>query len=214
MKHDIASMRQHYANEALDMASVNINPFEEFHFWFDEAVKAEVREPNAMTLATVDAHGMPDARVVLLKELDDTGFVFYTNYTSDKSRQIENNPNACLVFSWLELGRQVRIRGKLEKYDEEKSIQYFQSRPRDSQIGAWSSPQSRVIEDRTVIEKLVAETEALFEGQDTLPKPPHWGGYLLVPSEIEFWQGRLSRLHDRIKFRKEEGRWAISRLAP
>ena len=214
MNHDIASMRQHYANEELDITSIRTNPFDEFHHWFDEAVRAEVREPNAMMLATVDSKGMPDGRIVLLKELDERGFVFYTNYTSDKARQIENNPNACLVFSWLELGRQIRIRGRLEFYDEQKSTLYFQSRPRDSQIGAWSSPQSRPIEDRKLLEKMVAETESLFEGQDVLPKPPHWGGYILIPTEIEFWQGRLSRLHDRIKFTNDQHGWHMTRLAP
>ncbi|MBK8698931.1 MAG: pyridoxamine 5'-phosphate oxidase [Saprospiraceae bacterium] len=214
MMRDIAAMREQYANEPLDIKDVETDPFREFHKWFDEACNAEVREPNAMTLATVDADGLPDARVVLLKELDDKGFVFYTNRTSTKGHQIDLKPFGCLVFSWLELGRQVRIRGPIEKSPEDKAESYFQSRPRDSQIGAWSSPQSKVIQDRESLEIMVEETSALFEGKEVLPKPPYWGGYLLVPEEIEFWQGRRSRLHDRIKYRREDGIWQRFRLAP
>lgn len=214
MSIDIGSMRQQYSSAPLNVDALGTDPIKAFGLWFSNAVEAQVKEPNAMTLATVDESGMPDARIVLLKEVDGQGFVFYTNYGSAKGQQMEANPHACLVFNWLDLERQVRIRGTVAKYDAIKGESYFQSRPRLSQIAAWSSPQSKPIQHREVLEKLVAETTATFEGVEALPKPPMWGGYILTPSEIEFWQGRRDRLHDRIKYISGSEGWKVSVLAP
>jgi pyridoxamine 5'-phosphate oxidase len=214
MSIDIGSMRQQYANTVLDIDSLGNDPINAFSLWFQHAIDAQIKEPNAMMIATVDNDGMPDARVVLLKEVDAKGFVFYTNYSSAKGQQLQDNPHACLVFSWLDLERQVRIRGSVSKYDESKSEAYFQTRPRQSQIAAWSSPQSKPIADRAVLESLVHETTLTFTGVDLLPKPPVWGGYILSPVEIEFWQGRRDRLHDRIKYMATTDGWKATRLAP
>ncbi len=214
MSIDIGSMRAQYSNAPLDIESLGNDPLNAFSTWFQNAVEAQIKEPNAMTIATVDDEGMPDARIVLLKEIADGGFVFYTNYSSAKGQQLQNNPHACLVFNWLDLERQIRIRGTVTKNDEAKSETYFQTRPRQSQIAAWSSPQSMPIADRSVLEKLVVETSNTFEGIELLPKPPVWGGFILTPSEIEFWQGRRDRLHDRIKYRTTTDGWQAIRLAP
>jgi pyridoxamine 5'-phosphate oxidase len=214
MSIDIGSMRQQYSSAALDLEALGSDPIIAFGLWFSNAVESQVKEPNAMTLATVDDKGLPDARIVLLKEVDGQGFVFYTNYGSTKGQQLESNPHACLVFNWLDLQRQVRIRGTVSKYDAVKGESYFQSRPRLSQIAAWSSPQSKPIHHRTVLENLVVETTATFEGVEALPKPPMWGGYILTPSEIEFWQGRRDRLHDRIKYIATPEGWKATILAP
>jgi pyridoxamine 5'-phosphate oxidase len=214
MSIDIGSMREQYSNSPLDESTLGNDPLQAFKVWFENAVEANIKEPNAMTIATVDSNGMPDARIVLLKELDGEGFVFYTNYSSAKGQQLEENPNACIVFNWLGLERQIRIRGIVKKYDEVKSEQYFQSRPRLSQIAAWSSPQSKKIADREVLEKLMLESTKIFEGEELIPKPPVWGGFILIPSYIEFWQGRRNRLHDRIQFTRKDNEWVSCRLAP
>ena len=171
-------------------------------------------EPNAMTLGTVDADGTPDARIVLVRGADERGFAFFTNYSSVKSRQLEALGAASAVFSWLDLHRQVRVRGRVERLDDASSDAYFASRPRPSQIGAWASPQSEVIADRAELERLVAAVEERFAGSDDVPRPPHWGGWLLVPEVFEFWQGRPSRLHDRLRYCRDGATWQIARLAP
>jgi pyridoxamine 5'-phosphate oxidase len=214
MSIDIAGLRVQYGNEALDIDSSHIDPLQEFQKWIEAAVHSKCKEPNAMTLATVDKEGRPDARIVLLKEVTNDGFVFYTNYNSKKGKQMFANAYVSAVFVWLDLERQVRIRGKVELYDTIKSTKYFQSRPRESQIAAWASPQSTIIEDRQILESLIEETKVVFENDEILPKPAHWGGYVITPYEIEFWQGRRSRLHDRILYSLQEGSWHKKRLAP
>lgn len=214
----IADLRQDYSLKSLDITDVDNDPIEQFKKWFHEAVKSEILEPNAMTLATATPNGKPSARVVLLKGIENQGFVFYTNYNSKKGEEMAANPHAALCFSWLELQRQVRIEGTIEKVDAATSDAYFQSRPVGSRIGAWASPQSQVIENRAVIE----ERESLYKKQYytegglevEIPRPAHWGGYVLKPTMIEFWQGRSSRLHDRICYVFENGAWKIERLAP
>jgi pyridoxamine 5'-phosphate oxidase len=214
MSIDFKGMRVQYKDAPLTIESIGTDPFVAFNLWFKIALEEKVKEPNAMTIATIDENGFPDARVVLLKELIEEKFVFYTNYASNKGKQIEANPYVCLVFNWLDLERKIRIKGKVEKYDLQKSEQYFRSRPRESQIAAWSSPQSKIISDRSVLDTLVSETTKLFADSESLPIPPTWGGYSVDPFEIEFWQGRSNRLHDRIKFIKTESSWKIDRLAP
>ncbi len=190
------------------------SPFPAFKEWMDNALAAKLPEPNAMTLATVDSSGMPSARIVLLKGFDERGFVFYTNYSGDKASDLARNRNAALVFSWLELQRQVRVQGKAEKISFEESKAYFDSRPEGSRIGAWVSPQSRVIQGREPLDEMAASCSGYFKGKDEIPLPPFWGGYRVVPSVVEFWQGRTSRLHDRIRFCLESGSWIKERLAP
>lgn len=214
----IADLRQDYCLQSLDITDVANDPIEQFKKWFDEALKSELLEPNAMTLATATRDGKPSARIVLLKGIDYQGFVFYTNYNSKKGAEMAENPHVALCFSWLELQRQIRIEGTIEKVDAAVSDAYFQSRPVGSQIGAWASPQSQVIESRAVIE----EKENLYKKQfhteggleANIPRPAHWGGYVLKPTMIEFWQGRSSRLHDRICYVFENNAWKIERLAP
>ena len=210
-------MREEYLQSELSEKSLLNDPVEQFKTWFEQARSAGVPEPNAMTLATCTPDGRPSARVVLLKSVDEAGFVFFTNYQSRKSVELEENPHATLLFSWLELQRQVRIEGICERISEAESTAYFQSRPRGNQIGAWASPQSRVIADREQLEQKMADLSRRFEGVDPLPKPPHWGGFRVIPYRIEFWQGRGSRLHDRLVYEPSitgKGQWAISRLAP
>ncbi|MBL7718066.1 MAG: pyridoxamine 5'-phosphate oxidase [Flavipsychrobacter sp.] len=196
----------------LDEATAGDDPLVFFGRWFSEAEKARVLEVNAMTLATVDAEHKPHARIVLLKGLDDKGFVFYTNYQSAKGHNLDANPFVSSVFFWGELERQVRIEGIAEKVETTESDQYFSSRPEGSRIGAWASPQSRIISSREVLEENYQMYTDKFGAQ--VPRPPHWGGYRIIPHRIEFWQGRSSRMHDRILFVYEEGRWRKFRLAP
>ena len=213
-KEKIESLREDYRNNQLDIADVADHPIQQFRHWFAVALNAGLPEPNAMTLATVADNGRPSARIVLLKSVEDDGFVFYTNYDSQKGKELAQNPYASLVFSWLELQRQVRIDGKVEKVSQEDSLRYFTSRPKGSQIGAWVSPQSKVIADRSVLEKETARLEEKYKDVDVLPLPPNWGGYLLVPDKVEFWQGRTNRLHDRLVYQLQDDKWGINRLAP
>ncbi len=197
------------------MSAVQDDPIPQFERWLEEALRAEVPEPNAMTLSTATANGIPSARIVLLKGLDKGGFLFYTNYQSQKGRELSENPHAALTFLWHELQRQVRVEGRVERLSPEASTEYFQSRPKSSQIGAWVSPQSQPIESREVLEKREQELWEKYEDAEQLPRPEHWGGFRVVPQRIEFWQGRPSRLHDRIFFERDtSGEWRKSRLAP
>jgi pyridoxamine 5'-phosphate oxidase len=212
---DLGDFREDYNRDELLESDAAKDPFQQFEKWFKTAVEAEVPEPNAMVLATATANGRPSARVVLLKEVEAESFVFYTNYQSRKGQEMAENPHAAMVFNWLELHRQVRIEGLIEKVPEAMSTEYFQSRPKGSQIGAWASPQSRVITRREMLEDNVRALENKYDGDEKLPRPEHWGGYRLLPYTVEFWQGRTSRLHDRILYTlKEEGKWDMVRLAP
>lgn len=211
---DIAALRKNYALHALNEADVNPDPIQQFATWFQEALDAQITEPNAMTLATANASGRPVARTVLLKDFDNEGFVFYTNYESRKAADLKANPQACLLFTWLDLERQVCIEGTVQKVAESESLAYFQSRPKGSQIGAWASPQSRVIPSREILEKNMEQLTAQYAEVDVLPLPEHWGGFRVSPQRIEFWQGRSSRLHDRIVYTREGQAWTIERLAP
>jgi pyridoxamine 5'-phosphate oxidase len=212
----LEELREDYRHGSLDETDTAAHPFDQFKTWFAQARRAELPEPNAMVLATQTPGGGVAARVVLLKELSQQGFVFYSNYTSRKGQELAANPAAALVFNWLELQRQVRIEGTVERLAPEQSTEYFQSRPRGSQLGAWASPQSEVIASREVLEARYEAMQERFAGQEQLPRPEHWGGYLLVPHRIEFWQGRSSRLHDRIEYWREAGQqaWTRRRLAP
>jgi pyridoxamine 5'-phosphate oxidase len=213
MKQDIAQIRQEYTLQSLDNQDVSPNPFAQLEKWLEEAINAEVPEPTAMTLATVDTEGMPSARIVLLKGADESGLVFFTNYASTKGKAIAAHSQVCLNFFWAELQRQIRVLGKIEKVSEAESIDYFQSRPRASQIGAWVSPQSQAIPSREWLEEKFIELEQKYAGQ-SIPKPEHWGGYRVIPHYFEFWQGRPSRLHDRIVYEKTADIWQIKRIAP
>ena len=209
----LADLRKSYARESLSKDDVAADPIDQFQFWMAEALKAEVPEANAMTLATVSAEGKPSARLVLIKGVDERGFVFFTNYDSLKGQDLEDNPQAALVFHWIELERQVCIEGRVERLPESESDEYYASRPLDSRIGAWASEQSQEISSRVVLVTRAAKFAARF-GLNP-PRPPHWGGYIVIPEVVEFWQGRPSRLHDRIVYtRQPEGGWKITRLAP
>ena len=208
-----ADLRVEYKRAALDERDVDPDPFRQFGRWFDEAVAVRVPEPNAMTLATVDPAGRPSARIVLLKAVDGRGFTFYTNYQSRKARELPAGSRAALLFFWPELERQVRVEGAIEKVDDATADAYWASRPRLSRVGAWASPQSEPLRNRAALEARFAEAEARFPG-DSVPRPPHWGGYRLVPDAFEYWQGRASRLHDRLIFQRENASWRIGRLAP
>lgn len=214
MNKSIADIRTDYMMNVLSETDVAADAFDQFTKWWDEAVKSEIYEVNAMTLAAATKDGVPSARIVLLKGYDQNGFVFFTNYLSNKGKELAENPRACLLFFWKELERQVRIDGTVEKITPAESEEYFQSRPPGSRIGAWASPQSTVIANREVIEKNVAELEKKYASGD-IPRPEHWGGYVIKPTSIEFWQGRSSRLHDRIRYtRQKNNQWLIERLAP
>jgi pyridoxamine 5'-phosphate oxidase len=211
----IQNLREDYRASTLEIETSEKNPLSQFRLWFEEALKAEVPEPNAMTLATASAQGMPSARIVLLKKYDEEGFVFYTNYKSRKGQELLKNPQAALVFCWLELQRQIRIEGRVEKLSKEASLTYFQSRPKSSQIGAWVSNQSQETKgDRSELEAKEAELKERFKEVEQLPLPEHWGGFRIVPENFEFWQGRTSRLHDRIFYKKDGADWEKIRLAP
>jgi len=210
---NIQNLRQDYRAAQLAEADVHPDPILQFQHWFNEALNAQLYEPNVMTLATSDRFGRPSARIVLLKGVDQDGFVFFTNYESSKGQQLLENPQAALVFFWAELERQVRIEGVVSKVPEHVSTAYFHSRPVGSQIGAIASPQSKVITNRSLLEDKVEALKNQYEGQE-IPRPSNWGGYLVEPSKIEFWQGRSSRLHDRILYELTDGSWIINRLAP
>ncbi|MBW4687379.1 MAG: pyridoxamine 5'-phosphate oxidase [Komarekiella atlantica HA4396-MV6] len=214
MDKTIADLRKDYTLEGLSKTEIDSNPFIQFKKWFDQALAVQLPEPNAMTIATATPEGTPSARMVLLKDFDERGFVFFTNYNSHKGQELAENPQAALVFWWAELERQVRISGYVEKVSEKESDQYFNSRPANSRLGAWVSNQSEVIESREILEQRLQEFQRKYENQE-IPRPSHWGGLRVIPSEIEFWQGRSSRLHDRLLYtRLNDGSWKIERLSP
>lgn len=209
----VADIRVDYTKGALEETQVSSDPVLQFERWFQEAVASEVMEPNAMSLGTVQ-NGRPSVRIVLLKGFDERGFVFYTNYESRKAKEIEAEPQVALTFFWPELQRQIRIEGTITKVSGAESDTYYNSRGRSSRLGAWASPQSAVIKNREVLETLVGEVEERFEGKEDIPRPAHWGGYRVEADYLEFWQGRSSRLHDRITYQRENGEWVINRIAP
>ncbi len=210
----ISRLRREYIRTGLDESDVVPDPIEQFRGWFDDALAADLHEPNAMTLATATPEGLPSARTVLIKGFDERGFVFYTNYGGRKARELEENPHCALLFYWGELERQVRVEGRASRVSEEESDAYFASRPRGSQLGAWASEQSRSIENRGALELRLRELEREYQGRE-VPRPPFWGGYRVEPEVIEFWQGRENRLHDRLLYRRaDEGGWKRERLQP
>lgn len=210
---DIGDMRRDFESEGLNQETLDTSPIKQFERWFEEARTAGILEPNAMSLATTGSNNMPDLRTVLLKYFDERGFVFYTNYHSQKAQEIAENPRAAILFPWLALNRQVRLRGKVEKISKAESMRYFTSRPRGSQIGAWVSEQSKAITSRGLLEQKVAEMKQKFSDGE-IPLPSFWGGYRIVPEHFEFWQGRPSRLHDRFEYERKNDDWLIQRLQP
>ncbi|MEB3233229.1 MAG: pyridoxamine 5'-phosphate oxidase [Leptolyngbyaceae bacterium] len=210
----VADLRKDYRAATLDRADVCDHPIDQFQQWWQDVLAADIAEPNGMTLATVGEDGRPSARIVLLKDFDPQGFCFFTNYTSRKGQELLHNPHAALVFWWEPLERQVRIEGTVAPMSAAESDEYFNSRPKGSRIGAWASPQSQVIGDRLLLETNQTRLEAQYANTDEIPRPPHWGGFRLSPIRIEFWQGRSSRLHDRLCYNKTESGWEIVRLAP
>lgn len=209
---ELAALRKSYERAELDESASAAEPWRQFSAWLDEAIRAQVPEPNAMTLATVGSEGRPSTRIVLIKGFDARGVVWYTNYDSRKGRELAGNPHAALQFHWVELERVVRIEGRVEKVSDEESDAYYRSRPLDSRLGAWASPQSQVISSRAVL--VAGAAKAAAQHGLNPPRPPHWGGYRLVPDTWEFWQGRKSRLHDRLRYRLADGAWLRERLAP
>jgi pyridoxamine 5'-phosphate oxidase len=210
----IAGIRKVYLLKSLLEKDADPNPIKQFETWWQQVIESDIEEPNAMTLATSNAMGQPSARIVLLKGIQENGFVFFTNYMSRKGQEIESNPVVSLLFFWKELERQVSISGTIKKISEEESDEYFSKRPLESRIGAWSSPQSEVIESRDILDKNVSDYTKKFDPQN-IPRPPFWGGYIVNPTVIEFWQGRPGRLHDRLQYtNNEQGAWTIKRLAP
>jgi pyridoxamine 5'-phosphate oxidase len=215
MNRDISALRENYQMATLDIEDLKESPIDQFKIWLHDAIDGELPEPTAFVLSTVDDKGNPSSRTVLLKEVNDVGFVFYTNYWSFKAQQIEANPKVAITFLWLGLQRQVRIIGHAMKVDKAITKEYFLSRPKESQIGAWASPQSQTIADRFYLENRFEEFKNKFENLEEIPVPDHWGGYEITPIEIEFWQGRQSRLHDRMQYtRNDDYSWKIERLAP
>ena len=213
MDREVADLRNEYSRAGLDESSLRPDPVAQFRGWFEDAIAADLHEPNAMTLATATPDGRPSARVVLLKGYDERGFVFYTNYEGRKGKEIERNPHVALVFYWGELERQVRIEGRASRVSESESDAYYASRPRGSRLGAWASEQSRPVEGRGVLEARLRELERDYEGEN-IPRPPFWGGYRVEPEAVEFWQGRENRLHDRLVYRRSDEGWEIERLQP
>lgn len=211
---NLADLRREYTLAKLDLQTVDPDPIKQFESWFREAVDAQTPEANAMTLSTLTLDGRPTSRVVLLKGVENGGFVFYTNYQSAKGRELEKNPACSLNFYWAELERQVRIEGIAERIAAAESERYFHSRPRGSQIGAWASPQSTPIEGRAILEQRFQQLETKFKDTETIPKPHQWGGYTITPLLFEFWQGRESRLHDRVKYTRVDSEWKRVCLAP
>lgn len=210
---DLYDFREEYSNRGLQRSQISDDPFVQFSTWLSQAIEMKLHEPNAMTLATVEENGMPSQRTVLLKQYDKRGFTFYTNYNSKKAQELLKNPQACLLFPWITMERQIIIQGHVEKTSEAESLEYFHARPRESQIGAWASEQSQVIPNREFLIERLENFEKKF-GSDEIPLPPHWGGYRLVPTTIEFWQGGPARLHDRFLYRQEASKWVIDRLSP
>ncbi len=210
---DLSNYREDYRRGELSESDVKANPFQQFKIWMQDAINNKGFEPNAMSVATATPDGKPSIRVVLLKELNEHGFVFFTNYNSRKGNEITINPYAAMVFDWHVMERQVRIEGKIEKISELDSDTYFNSRPKGSKIGAWVSPQSQIVNGREELDQLQHQTEQRFADQP-IPRPPHWGGYILIPHRIEFWQGRTNRLHDRIVYNRNGDSWEVVRLAP
>lgn len=207
--------RKSYERAALDEHGIDRDPFQQFTIWYDEAVAAGLPEPEAMTLSTATLEGQPSARIVLLRGYDERGFCFFSNYSSQKGQELAANPYAAVTFHWVELERQVRISGRVEKVTEAESDAYFQSRPSQSRIGAWSSPQSNVISSRDALEDMFKKYQKQYLDETAIPRPEHWGGYRVIPERIEFWQGRPNRLHDRLRFiRIDQGPWTLQRLAP
>jgi pyridoxamine 5'-phosphate oxidase len=210
---NVADLREEYRGAGLDESDLDPNPVEQFRRWFDEALAANLHEPNAMTLATATPDGQPSARIVLLKGYDERGFVFYTNHEGRKARELTGNPRCALLFYWGELGRQVRIEGTATRVPDEEADAYFASRPRGSRLGAWASAQSREVGGRRALEDRLRKLDLQYEGRE-IPRPPFWGGYRVEPAEFEFWQGRENRLHDRLVYRRAGDGWEVSRLQP